>query len=63
MKKCWEIKKCAASRYETSCLAFKSNKNCWEVEGTMCKVNHGNDICKSCEVMLQRKLETDEESE
>ena len=52
MKKCWEIENCPAARFESSCNAFKSKKHCWEVEGTMCKVNHGNDICEECKKMI-----------
>jgi hypothetical protein len=56
MKKCWEIKNCPAARFESSCPAFKSKKHCWEVEGTMCMVNHGNDICEKCEVYAQKEF-------
>jgi hypothetical protein len=50
IKKCWEINSCSASRLEIACNAFELKKNCWEVEGTLCKLNNSKYICTRCEV-------------
>jgi hypothetical protein len=55
-KRCWEIKNCPAFYFETSCKAYKSGKNCWEIEDTICSVNHDNDVCEKCEVFWLAKI-------
>ncbi|MCL5074508.1 MAG: hypothetical protein M1136_02490 [Chloroflexi bacterium] len=49
---CWEIKGCSEAK-RASCNAYRSRKNCWEVEGT--SINSATrSLCQGCPVILLR---------
>jgi hypothetical protein len=51
LERCYEMKRCPED-IKTKCTCVRSNRNCWEVEGRMCKL-HGDSDCRTCLVYTE----------